>query len=100
MFLEGIECFYMWGVDFVFFGNFIVFFSIIIFLIYLDKSFFDGELEILCVNFVFGIMFQLQDVEFMFLLKYLNFWRIIYGLRELINGVISFFLFYLVNIFI
>lgn len=70
------------GMDYISFGNSIVPSSTIIFLIYLDKSFLDGEPEILCVNFTPGTMFQLQDAEFMFLSKHLNFWRVTYVLRE------------------
>lgn len=70
------------GMDYISFGNSIVPSSAIIFLIYLDKSFLDGEPEILCVNFTPGTMFQLQDAEFMLLSKHLNFWRVTYGLRE------------------
>lgn len=70
------------GMDYISYGNSIVPSSTIIFLIYLDKSFLDGEPEILCVNFAPGTMFQLQDAEFMFLSKHLNFWRVTYVLRE------------------
>lgn len=70
------------GMGYISFGNSIVPSSTVIFLIYLDKSFLDGEPEILCVNFAPGTVFQLQDAEFMLLSKHLNFWRVTYGLRE------------------
>ena len=61
------------GIDSISFGNSVVPSSTIIFLIYLYKSFLDGEPEILRVNFAPGTMFQLQDAEFMLLSKHLNF---------------------------
>lgn len=62
-------------------GNFIVPSSAInFFFIYLDKSFLDGEPEILRVNFAPGTVFQLQDAEFMLLSNHFNFWRVTYGL--------------------
>ena len=71
------------GIYSISFGNSIVLSStIIFFLIYLDKSFLDGEPKLLCVNSAPGTMFQLQDAGFMLLSKHLNFWRVTYGLRE------------------
>ena len=56
--------------------------ALYIFLIYLDKSFLDGEPEILCLNFALGTIFPLQDAEFMLLSKHLHFWRVTDRLRE------------------
>lgn len=82
MLLEGRECLDVGEWTLTSFGNSIVSSSTIIVLIYLDKSFLDGEPEILCVNFAPGTILQLQDAEFMLLSKHLNFWRVTYRLRE------------------
>lgn len=94
-----IHAFGSYGMSPFLWGNFIVPSSTInFFFIYLDKSFLDGEPEILRVNFAPGTVFQLQDAELCFCQITSISGEELMGLADLTSRVISFSLLHFANI--